>query len=152
MKILKYNIEIESDMKNISFMDKLIIIAREHINFNKNSISKQPKKGINNKNKDKDICNDKGFEENKDIILKELDKININIDVITDNSYVDRVSLEEKDSEAFKDGLSPNKDSLNQRKGLINDKLSCSFDSYITIFIFSIYPIIKNRFSFLISI
>lgn len=45
-------------------MDKLIIIAREHINFNKNSISKQPKKGINNKNKDKDICNDKGFEEN----------------------------------------------------------------------------------------
>ena len=152
MKILKYNIEIESDMKNISFMDKLIIIAREHINFNKNSIRKQPKKGINNKNKDKDICNDKGFEENKDIILKELDKININIDIITYNSDVDIVSLEEKDSEAFKDGLSPNKDSLNQRKGLINDKLSCSFDSYITIFIFSIYPIIKNRFSFLISI
>lgn len=77
-------------------MDKLIIIVREHINFNKNSISKQPKKGINNKNKDKDICNDKGFEENKDIILKELDKININIDIITDNSDVEEFLWKKK--------------------------------------------------------
>ena len=132
-RFLKYNIEMEGDMNIISFMDKLIIIAREQINFYKNSINKQQKKG--NINKNKDIYNDIDFDEEKDIILKELDKININIDIITDISEEDRVSFNEKESESFNDESSLIKHSLNMRKGLLNEKLSCSFDSYITIFI-----------------
>ena len=142
-RILKNEFNQKGAIENTIYIDTLISIFKEQNEYFKKEIGNQPKlvnkkiKYGNNENKDLDYSLDKEIE----IMLEEIDQNNEegeNIENKNSRSSKTNSSNEEDEKEEV------NSNNLNNKKGFKWFNNSCSFDSFLSIFIYSIYPNIKD--------
>ena len=145
-RIFKNEFGHKGEVDIILYIDKLLIISREQINYFEKILKKQPKKLINinknldNKKKDKnesETDSNGSFEDEIDNLINEIENDSDNDmmlnEIKSNNSSEGSINIEEE-----------NNSNLNKKKGLQWFNNSCSFDSFIPIFIYSIYPNIKE--------
>ena len=138
-RIFKHNIKMKNNMELISFVDNLINLSTDQINFYKSNINQQQKK-INI------YENDCLYNEDIKTVLEELEE--------PDNNEITKEEIENNNSNYSSiekinndDSIIDNLNSLNNKKGFLNKYNSCSFDSFISIFIFSIKPYIDINYN-----
>ena len=138
-RICKHNINMKNNMELITYVDNLINLFIEQINFFESNINQQKKKK-NSYNKEY------SYDEDINIILKELvdlDNKELSKDEKINNDIIDSDIETLIKEEALLDNLN----CLDNKKGLLNKYNSCSFDSFISIFIFSIKPYIDKHYN-----
>ena len=133
-RTFKHSFNMKSNMNFIKYIDNLLDLAINQVEFFKEHLNIQQKKKVN--------TNDNSNNENIDENLNELEK------EIEDEISKENISLSDTENiDKINDNININnlaKDDLNNFKVFLNEYNSCSFDSYTILFINGILPNISN--------
>ena len=140
-RIFKNKFGFKGEVQLVTYVDTLIEITEEQIKYFTKQI-RISHKGVSN-NKIKNInkkTEKKQPDGSDDELYKEIEDISIN--EVDESNETERENLSSNDEESD-DQVDIN--SLHNRYFLTNYQLSCSFDSFLSIFINAIYPSILNK-------
>ena len=139
-RIFKTKMGNKGEIELVKYVDNLIDITKDQINYFLKEI-KRPHKSISNNKIKKD--NKKNINEETETsdndIFEELE---------SSSDIINKDSISEEKDELQNNEIEKEKDinDINEQLFLSNYQLSCSFDSFLSIFINTIYPaIIKNQ-------
>ena len=133
-RIFKHVYNMKSNMNMIKYIDTLLELAMNQVEFFKKHLNEQQKKKIYTNTESINENNEDNFEELEKEIEEEISKENSsfseteNFDIINENQNINNLAIED----------------LNNYKAFLNEYNSCSFDSYLILFINVILPIISN--------
>ena len=128
----------KSNMKLIKYIDTLLEFAKNQIEFFKEQLNAQHKKKIISNNNNN---NNNNNEENTEDNFEELER-KIEFEISDENlSYSETEAIENRPNNININNLS--NDDLTNFKAFLNENNSCSFDSFLILFINGILPIIS---------
>ena len=133
-RIFKHVYNMKSNMNMIKYIDTLLELAMNQVEFFKKHLNEQQKKKIYTNTESINENNEDNFEELEKEIEEEISKENSsfseteNFDIINENQNINNLAIED----------------LNNYKAFLNEFNSCSFDSYLILFINGILSIISN--------
>ena len=136
-RVFKNEFNKKGEIDIVIYVDTLITITKEQKEYFENELNKQPEKSnlSDGKIKKKDNSEEEMSSDNE---LKKL------MEEFEQSSNEENNSLDISDHSENSD-QEISSQNLNNKVGFIWDKNSCAFDSFITIFIYSIYPHISNN-------
>ena len=140
-RIFKNKFGFKGEVQLVTYVDTLFEITEKQIKYFTKQI-RTSHRGVS-KNKIKNINKeiDKRHSENSDEELyKEIEETSIN-----ENDELDETKKENFSSDNEKSDEQVDTNNMHNRYFLTNYQLSCSFDSFLSIFINAIYPSISNK-------
>ena len=142
-RIFKNEFNQKGEIENALYIDTLITLYKEQNEYFQKEIERQPKEKKRIIRKKEVDSNEADESINMEIenILKELDDDKDSENKSEESNFIISNSSSSKDDS---DNLNDIQENLNKKKGFKWDKNSCSFDSFISIFIHSILPLIKD--------
>ena len=132
-RIFKHIYQMEGHMNLTKYIDTLLEFAKAQLQFYKSELNSQQKKHIKSQNE----INSESEEDNSDEIIQEIEKeINNESNSISDNE-TNNYNIENIEHSKQTKGC------LDNTIAFINNYNSCSFDSFIILFINSILPLLE---------
>ena len=142
-RVFKNEFNQKGEIENTLYVDTLITLYKEQNEYFQKEIEKQPKEKKRNKRK-----SSVDSKESEDSIKLEMENMikEIEEDKDSENKSGNSIVIISSSSSSKDDSNNLNdiQDNLNRKKSFKWDKNSCSFDSFISIFIHSILPLIKD--------